>query len=286
LALRRETGNHSTVFNSLKMPPSGRFGILARALLLATLGAGACWVGTVSSGENPGEKKFSPAEIPASAPAEAPAPNDPGSADKHAAEQRFKSGVSAFGLGKWEDAAAEFRQALEKDPAHLGAIIHLGWVAQRVGDWPAMETHMREALRTGLRAVDNALLWMGLGFATLEQEKWETATAAFAQVVSLEPNNARARRFLALTLGRRGWFQAAEEEMRRALQLEPDDAGAHFNLAVFYLQRQPVAIELARRHYYRAIELGSAPDPQVEAQVRGTPDKDTPENLPAKKNKR
>lgn len=243
-------------------------------------------MGTVSSGENLSEKKRTSPEPGAPVQTEGTPPKDSGAADKDGAEKRFKNGVSAFGLGQWEAAAAEFRQVLEKDPAHLGAMVHLGWVAQRLGDWPAMEMRMREALRTGAQAVDNVLLWMGLGLATLEQEKWEAAMAAFAQGVSLDPNNARARRFLALTLGRRGWFQAAEEEMRRALQLEPDDAGAHFNLAVFYLQRQPMAIELARRHYYRALELGFSPDPTVEAQVRSESNKDTPENPPTKRGKR
>jgi Flp pilus assembly protein TadD len=180
----------------------------------------------------------------------------------------FDRGVAALGRNALDAAVSEFRAVLEKDPKHLGAVMHLGSVAHRRKDWEGMEVRMREALRLGASGVDNALVWMGLGFATLEQGKWEAATAAFAQTISLDPNNARARRFLALTLGRRGWFQAAEEEMRRSLQLDPDDAGAHFNLAVFYLQRQPVALELARRHYYRALELGFTADPEVETQLK------------------
>jgi Tfp pilus assembly protein PilF len=52
--------------------------------------------------------------------------------------------------------------------------------------------------------------------------------------------------------------------MRKAIELDPEYAEAHFNLAVFYLQRSPPAVELARRHYERALELGAAPDPDVE----------------------
>jgi Flp pilus assembly protein TadD len=98
----------------------------------------------------------------------------------------------------------------------------------------------------------------------LEQSKLDAAIAAFAQVVALDPKNARGHRFFGLALGRRGWIQAAEEELRHSLEIEPDDAGAHFNLAVFYLQRKPVAIELARRHYYRALDLGFGSDPAIE----------------------
>lgn len=186
----------------------------------------------------------------------------------------FKTGVAAMGRNDWDAAEAEFNRVLELDSKHLGALIHLGGVAQRKGDWVVMETRMREALRAGAGNVDNVSIWIGLGFAGMEQEKWEPAMAAFAQAVALDPANARARRLLALTLGRRGWFHAAEEEMRRALQLEPDDAGAHFNLAVFYLQRQPAALELARRHYYRALDLGFAPDAAVEEQLKSDAPKD------------
>ena len=206
------------------------------------------------------------AESPASQPA-LPAEGQAG-----AVESQFKKGVDAFTRGNWDLAQTDFEKVLEAEPKHFGALVHSGWVAQRRADWPAMEKFMREALRVGPLAVDNAAIWIGWGFAALEQEKWEQATAAFAQAVALEPSNARGRRMLALVLGRRGWFQAAEDEMRRALQLEPDDAGAHFNLAVFYLQRQPVAVELARRHYYRALDLGFAADPEVEAQFKSTRD--------------
>ena len=69
---------------------------------------------------------------------------------------------------------------------------------------------------------------------------------------------------LAMTLARKGWHSAAEEELRRALEIEPSDAGAHFNLAVLYLQRHPGAVELGRRHYFLAMDMGLAPDPAVE----------------------
>ena len=42
-----------------------------------------------------------------------------------------------------------------------------------------------------------------------------------------------------------------------------------FNLAVIYIRREPPAIELARRHYRRAIALGAEADPDVERLLEG-----------------
>jgi len=46
--------------------------------------------------------------------------------------------------------------------------------------------------------------------------------------------------------------------------LRPEYADAHFNLAVFCLERNPPAVELARRHYREARRLGAEPDPLIE----------------------
>jgi Flp pilus assembly protein TadD len=56
--------------------------------------------------------------------------------------------------------------------------------------------------------------------------------------------------------------------LRRAVEIRPDYADAHFNLAVFCLERDPPAVELARRHYRRALDLGAAPDPLVERALK------------------
>ena len=86
----------------------------------------------------------------------------------------------------------------------------------------------------------------------------------------LEPKNAKAHNYLGVTLGRKGWRDGAEAELQRALELDENLADAHFNLAVVYLQENPPLVELARRHYYRARDLGAAPDSLVEKQINGS----------------
>ncbi len=186
-------------------------------------------------------------------------------ADPESIEERYKLGIMALSKNDSVAAASDFARVLEWNASHLGALVNLGWIAQRRQQWADSESFMRRAVAV---APENPAVWLGLGLAVLEQSKLDAAIAAFAQVVALDPKSARGHRFFGLALGRRGWVQAAEEELRRSLEIEPDDAGAHFNLAVFYLRRKPVAVELARRHYYRALDLGSEPDPALEESLK------------------
>lgn len=179
-------------------------------------------------------------------------------------EAEFRTGALAMGRGDLKAAKKTFQEALSRQPQHLGCLINLGWIAQREKNWGDAEAFLKRAQNI---APDNASVWLALGVVYLEQDRIDFALAAFSQVVALEPSNARAHRMLGLTLGRKEWYSAAEGELRRSLELEPNDPGAHFNLAVVYLQRHPVALELARRHYHISLDLGSAPDAKVAAML-------------------
>ena len=85
---------------------------------------------------------------------------------------------------------------------------------------------------------------------------------------STEP---RAHNYLGVVLGRKGWLDGAEAELRRAVEINPGYRDAHYNLAVIYLQRKPPAIELARRHYFKSIDLGGQRDPDIEKSLTVQP---------------
>ena len=87
------------------------------------------------------------------------------------------------------------------------------------------------------------------------------------QAVLYAPEDARAHQYLGATFARRGWYSAGEEELRRALELNPKSPDAHYNLAMIYMERVPPAVELARRHYIRSIELGAPPDEKLAERI-------------------
>ena len=61
----------------------------------------------------------------------------------------------------------------------------------------------------------------------------------------------------------------AETALRKAIQLDPNYAAAHNNLAVIYLSQQPPLVELARWHYQKALDAGQPRNPDLEKALDG-----------------
>jgi len=185
--------------------------------------------------------------------------------DQTADVQKWNAeGSQLLDKGKLGDARLSFEKVLAADPDNFPASFNLGSLEYRAHHLEDAEKSLQHAVR--LRP-DSALAWLTLGVVECDQEKNDAALAALAQALVLEPNNVKAHAYLGVTIGRKGWLDGAEAELRRALELDENDADAHFNLAVIYLQQHPPAIELAKRHYQRALELGASPDSLVEKQL-------------------
>jgi tetratricopeptide (TPR) repeat protein len=172
--------------------------------------------------------------------------------------------AAAVSKRDWVAARAAYREMVEADPANAPALANLGAVEYQLKDYDAAISHLERAL-----AVKPALsqTWLTLGMVHYERDDPMRALSAISRAVAEKPDDPRARNHLAATAKALGWLGAAETELQRALDLDPGYAEAHFNLALIYLERHPPAVELARRHYLRAVELGSPRDPLVEKQL-------------------
>jgi tetratricopeptide (TPR) repeat protein len=172
-----------------------------------------------------------------------------------------KRALTAMTKGDLVAAQKDFLKVLQMVPDNVPTMINLGLLEYRQKNYGEAERRLQSAVRL---SPDSGAGWLVLGIVQYDQNKFDHALASLAQAAVLEPKNAVVHHYLGVTIGQKGWYSGAEEEMRRALELDPSYAEAHFNLSVFYLQRTPPAVELARRHYQRALELGAAPDPDVE----------------------
>jgi tetratricopeptide (TPR) repeat protein len=184
------------------------------------------------------------------------------------ARSAAEAGIAALGTDKFEAAETAFLELLKLSPDNLSALVNLGVVEHRLGKMAEAQGYLKRAIAL---KPDAALAWMTLGVTYMNQGDLEGATAALAQAVYLEPKNPQAHNYLAVVLARREWYDAAEDELQKVVELAPNFAEAHFNLALIYFERHPPAVELARRHYQRALELGEAPDADFEAKLNAAP---------------
>ena len=180
------------------------------------------------------------------------------------AQQLYEKAVKDFSAGNLESAKLGFQKVLAIAAENPPALINLALIAQR-------QQHGDEADRLLHRVIQkdtaNATAWLLLGIGAYERNELEAAHAHLAQAVLHAPQDARAHQYLGATFGRRGWYSAGEDELRRAVELDPKSADAHYNLAVIYMERIPSAVELARRHYQKALELGVPPDDKLAERI-------------------
>jgi tetratricopeptide (TPR) repeat protein/TolB-like protein len=155
----------------------------------------------------------------------------------------------------FERAEAEYRQALELDPAYTGARKNLADLFLAAGSLEEAVDHYEQALRD---QPDYAMAHNNLAVAYRRQGRLEEAMCAFAAVIHLNTDGlamAYAHNNLGNVYRQQGQDQRAAEEYRAALQWLPRYAMARANLGV--IARRRGAEEEARRHFEEAVALGN-----------------------------
>lgn len=198
----------------------------------------------------------------------APTTNSPEAFVPQAANEGVAEGNAAFLKKDYAGARKSFEKVLGLMPESLVALVNLGLVEFYSGNTARAEQLLKRAV--GVR-LENPAAWLTLGMIYMDAEKFDEALAALSQAMVQDPRNPRIRNFLGVVIGRKGWLDGAQSELRRAVELDPSYADAHYNLAVFYLEEKPPATELARRHYYRALELGVEKDAAIEKVLKSQP---------------
>ncbi|MEO6054857.1 MAG: tetratricopeptide repeat protein [Chthoniobacterales bacterium] len=178
-------------------------------------------------------------------------------------EARFyaEKGNTAFSNGDLKAAKTNYEKVISLAPDNVLGLVNLGVVYYHMKEYKAAEDTLIKAVS---RQLKTSAAWMTMGLMYMDLGRMDEAFAALSFAAIYDPKNARLHNYLGVAAGNKGWYDAAESELRKALELDPKLSEANFNLAVFYMERKPPAIELARRHYQRAIELGAEHDPALE----------------------
>lgn len=175
-----------------------------------------------------------------------------------------------FSRHEYDQAEADYQKILDRDQNNGLALANLATIELQQGKLEAAEKHIRAALA---QSPDDAYNLATLGEVEFRQEKYDAALDSLSQAAKIDPNNPEIQNYLGGVLSHKGLRAQAETALRKAIEINPLYAPAHYNLAVIYLNQTPPSPLLARWHYQKAIAAGQPRNPDLEKQLadKGAP---------------
>lgn len=171
-----------------------------------------------------------------------------------------------FIKGNFAEAENLYQKFVELQPNNVVALANLGVAQFRQGKLTAAQLALEKAI-----AVDpkDAFSLTTLGAVMIEQSRIEDAIGYLERANESQADDPITLNYLGVASSQLGQFGKAEQSLRRAITVNPEYAEAHFNLAVIYATAKPPSIALAKRHYEKALELGSTPDQRLASMLKG-----------------
>jgi tetratricopeptide (TPR) repeat protein len=168
---------------------------------------------------------------------------------------------------KYDESAAKYQDIIDKYPESLYAWSNLGVVRFQQGKFEEALKALQQAVKL---SPTDAFSYSNLGIVYYQLNQYENAIDALNAAKALDPTDAKTHNYLGCAESQKGWQEVSEKEFRKAIEIDPNFGDAHFNLALVYATSKPPSLELARREYNRALELGIAKDARLEKLLEGS----------------
>ena len=148
------------------------------------------------------------------------------------AQARYLAGIQLTKARKYQDAIAEYQQAVVFAPKLAAAHHELGFAYLKLGKYKESIEALKQA--AALKS-DNVDTYMQLGQAYKATARWEDAAGAFEKAIELKPENASAHYQLGQVYEKADDTNAALNTYREAVRLKPDYASAHYALGLLHI---------------------------------------------------
>lgn len=173
-----------------------------------------------------------------------------------------------FVRGNFSAAEELYQKLVDLKPDSVVALANLGVAQFRQGKLTAAQLALEKAIAAD---PDDAFSLTTLGAVMIEQNRVEDAINYLERANGAQADDPITLNYLGVASSQLGQFGKAEQSLRRAITVNPQYAEAHFNLAVIYATAKPPSIALAKRHYEKALELGSSPDQRLASMLQSAP---------------
>ena len=126
-------------------------------------------------------------------------------------------GFALFQQGKSEQAVVSLQKAIEVDPKHWKSHNNMALASVDLGELEVAEAHYRESL-----AIEpQAAIYNDLGFVLARQGLPHEAAEMYRESLELDPDSATAHYNLAVSLAGTGELAEAETHLRSSIEIEP-----------------------------------------------------------------
>jgi tetratricopeptide (TPR) repeat protein len=157
-----------------------------------------------------------------------------------------------------EKAIAEYRAAVEKDPAIPNARFAIGYLYWRQQDSEQARTWLQDEAKRGCHSLANYYL----GEIARGDKDTAKAEALYGRAIACDPSNGDAHLRLGSILTDQKRYREALVQLKKAVELEPGQSSSHYHLGALYRQMGRKADAAAE--YRKVREIHAATDNGVD----------------------
>lgn len=150
---------------------------------------------------------------------------------KEKAEELFRQGIELTKVNNYPKAENFYRAAVKFDDSRPDYYHELGYALYRLKKYKDSVTALQRSVSLGSTNKDAQKI---LGLNYVELKHWSEAQKVYADITSRGDNSFSANYNLGIAAGNGGNYQSAIAALRRAVQVEPNNAKAHFELGRCY----------------------------------------------------
>lgn len=181
--------------------------------------------------------------------------------------------------GKWEEAAAEYRKILDKNPELPGIHFRLGRLILSKPETPSMQEDAKKEFEAELKIdPNNAGAEYILGEFARQQAQWEDAIQHFTKATKLDAGFANAQLGLGMSFLGDGKPVEAITPLDRYVKLQPGNPAGHYQLAMAYNRagrkddaKREAALQRETAEKIEKEKAANAPPPEGAVQPSGPP---------------
>lgn len=169
---------------------------------------------------------------------------------KSPGEEDFQAGIKLFKEGKYEEAAAAFQRASEKEPSEPIYYNNMGESYIKLGKYDEAIQAFKKMLEI---QPESYTANKKLGELYGQKKQYEAAIPYYRKAVELSPQDPVAFYDLGACLINIRQYEPALEALQKAVELKPDYAQAYYQMGMIYVnQNKP---ELALKNLEKFLEI-------------------------------